>query len=1225
MTQLCRALCIACGLAIAGCAGSGKTGNGPRPSAIDRAQSWEQNLQQLAEREAAKRPGTGFLAVPRPPGVDAEPLALREAADEKSRQPLTEVLALYAERLQPDAANDAQPVSPGAAAEALKRYTKARTAALDGRTLQAIVELQKAHELDPDSVQIMRELARCYLAENRTTQAVEIYERLIRIEPDNADALFALGLATANRRDFENALSALARLERANAQLPDREPDPAALILVRFTIATALRELGYDRAFIEAARAAADFPEDIMASEHAVRLAPVYRQRGELWRAMGDAHCRLGEFEPALEAYTIAATLPLADPNALHQRLIYANLCLKRPHSAQLALYQLFNKPAEAGQPPVEITAREIHLCAYVKDHAGSVDVLSSAVGNLYRSRPNDSMLMRAAAALAPPERAREILRDFVARKPRDVDGVGELLAWVAAPPGDATHAADLALTLAQEHPDLADAYTERLAIAVPRPGELLAAIDAMPVSPARARMEVKLLWRAGGFGEAWAACEAARKQWPDDQTLVLQQLQLAATLQEPVLFDHLLETAPAISDVSGLLGLSQAQRALGRTTSAIALVEQAAALEPENVSVSIELARAWLAHAAALSTDPNARAESRNAIDHAIEFAEKAIEADPKRDDAYEVLALIYMPGGSLADTDRLRQSVQRLRDANPASALLMRLAAQDAIGQRRYEQAVDRLLNTYDNNPMDTASLNLAVSAWQQWGKLDAADEWITQRLAKRPGDPALLEQWVRVQLLRDRSEVALKKLEDAVAADAHDILARRLLETVYRATGRTEAALDLGEKRLLARPAGMRREIELAALYAGAEWPVQALERLEWVRANASLASAEELASAVRIINRIEIEPARRDALNLEFVRLSLHKDPASPLQVYGSGLRALARANKIDADFDTLAEQAALSAKGASGSSAQAADEWRELAQALVDDGHPAAAGRAVRARLRSAMPLDDLPRGALTIIALVADAAAQAADPQRDCTGQSLQLLRDLEERGKLHVIFENATRAKLADAVYEVSVFYTLLGSRAGADLLLEEALAANPNHAMALNNLGYARLEAGHRDERTIQMIERAMQLQPNEANILDTVGWLRYKQGKFSDEPGADDGKPVLGALTHIARCIADSNTPSPEVVDHLGDVRWRRGEKDAAVEAWRQAAKIVEDGGYRKWITQNFQAQQSRGWQLLVIDPEVMYDREYGPILERARKKIAAVEADEEPPVARIFEEY
>jgi hypothetical protein len=93
---------------------------------------------------------------------------------------------------------------------------------------------------------------------------------------------------------------------------------------------------------------------------------------------------------------------------------------------------------------------------------------------------------------------------------------------------------------------------------------------------------------------------------------------------------------------------------------------------------------------------------------------------------------------------------------------------------------------------------------------------------------------------------------------------------------------------------------------------------------------------------------------------------------------------------------------------------------------------------------------------------------------------------------------------------------------------------------------------------------------------------------------------------------------------VLDHLGDVHWRLGNASEAVEAWQQAVKLLGDPNYKKFITQNLQLLQARGWQLLVLDANAMYDREYGPVLERARQKLAAAAAGAQPPVATTFDE-
>jgi len=108
--------------------------------------------------------------------------------------------------------------------------------------------------------------------------------------------------------------------------------------------------------------------------------------------------------------------------------------------------------------------------------------------------------------------------------------------------------------------------------------------------------------------------------------------------------------------------------------------------------------------------------------------------------------------------------------------------------------------------------------------------------------------------------------------------------------------------------------------------------------------------------------------------------------------------------------------------------------------------------------------------------------------------------------------------ANLAEAYYQVSSMFSIIGDEQGSDQLLLETLKLVPDHAMALNNLGFRRIAAGHGDDDSVRWVERAYQLQPNDPNILDTVGWLRYKQGRFSAGQ-ADPGKAEAGAMELIA----------------------------------------------------------------------------------------------------------
>jgi hypothetical protein len=93
---------------------------------------------------------------------------------------------------------------------------------------------------------------------------------------------------------------------------------------------------------------------------------------------------------------------------------------------------------------------------------------------------------------------------------------------------------------------------------------------------------------------------------------------------------------------------------------------------------------------------------------------------------------------------------------------------------------------------------------------------------------------------------------------------------------------------------------------------------------------------------------------------------------------------------------------------------------------------------------------------------------------------------------------------------------------------------------------------------------------------------------------------------------------------VYDHLGDLHWRLGDREAALEAWGQAVKLLEDPEFQRLMVQQFQAIQSQIWHLLVVDPRRMYDREYGSLLERINQKLTAVEQGGQPAVAPTFAE-
>lgn len=112
----------------------------------------------------------------------------------------------------------------------------------------------------------------------------------------------------------------------------------------------------------------------------------------------------------------------------------------------------------------------------------------------------------------------------------------------------------------------------------------------------------------------------------------------------------------------------------------------------------------------------------------------------------------------------------------------------------------------------------------------------------------------------------------------------------------------------------------------------------------------------------------------------------------------------------------------------------------------------------------------------------------------------------------------------------------------------LRRILEQDPDHAQALNALGYTLADRTDRLEEAYKLIERALELSPNDFYILDSMGWVLYRMGRLDE------------AETYLRRALEMRN--DPEVAAHLGEVLWVKGEREAAREVWETALQTTPD---------------------------------------------------------------
>jgi tetratricopeptide (TPR) repeat protein len=106
-----------------------------------------------------------------------------------------------------------------------------------------------------------------------------------------------------------------------------------------------------------------------------------------------------------------------------------------------------------------------------------------------------------------------------------------------------------------------------------------------------------------------------------------------------------------------------------------------------------------------------------------------------------------------------------------------------------------------------------------------------------------------------------------------------------------------------------------------------------------------------------------------------------------------------------------------------------------------------------------------------------------------------------------------------------------------------KKVIASDPDHASALNYLGYMLADQNMKLEEALGYIKRAVDLDPSNGAYLDSLGWAYFRLGKYEM---AEDN--LLKASQKI-------NT-DPTVHDHLGDLYQKTGRLKLAATNWERA---------------------------------------------------------------------
>ncbi len=220
-------------------------------------------------------------------------------------------------------------------------------------------------------------------------------------------------------------------------------------------------------------------------------------------------------------------------------------------------------------------------------------------------------------------------------------------------------------------------------------------------------------------------------------------------------------------------------------------------------------------------------------------------------------------------------------------------------------------------------------------------------------------------------------------------------------------------------------------------------------------------------------------------------------------------------------------------------------------------------------------------------AQVRSARARAAMGEIDKAQEVLQRLRDqfpehavtmwlieaetLREHGRSDMIMATYNEALSAhpgnaELLYARALYAVSLGQVEVLEQDLRAILAANPDHADALNALGYTLADRTDRLQEAYGYIERALALKPEEPAVLDSMGWVLFRLGRHDE------------ALSYLRK--AYERMPDGEIAAHLGEVLWVAGQRDEAWRIWDEALAADPDHEYLQSVIGRYRYSRKDG---------------------------------------------
>jgi tetratricopeptide (TPR) repeat protein len=481
-----------------------------------------------------------------------------------------------------------------------------------------------------------------------------------------------------------------------------------------------------------------------------------------------------------------------------------------------------------------------------------------------------------------------------------------------------------------------------------------------------------------------------------------------------------------------------------------------------------------------------------------------------------------------------------------------MARRAAEIALRAQSPSDALTAARLWHEYSPSSGAAAQLDASLLVLNGKLDEAQPLLASQLATVPEDQRT-NAIVSLQLLISRGpdrQGGLKLLQNLLQNDM-----QRPESSLVIARQQVIAGDQAGARQSLEQALKLKPDFEPAALMLGQLGPQ---ERKEAIAAMEKAVAANPGARNLRTtlaqlyLGDDQIDNARKQfeamrqndpndlapllALALIDLQQKQYDEASTYLQQYAAGAEKQGSSLRIDAGqaYIYLAE-IEINRKNFT-----AAGKWLDK----VSENSPQfVSARITRAQVMAQQGDIDGARKLLAALQPLAPSPRDEAAIARADAGILFDARRYTESRTRLDSavgLFPNDP-----DLLYDRAMSEEKLADYPAMESDLRRLMSIQPDNPNAYNALGYSLADRNERLGEAQKLVERAIALSPRDAFIIDSLGWVKYRQG---------DKDEAITLLRHAFQI-----QPNAEIGAHLGEVLWVAGHQDEARQAWRDALKL------------------------------------------------------------------